>query len=293
MADSFMECKSTCLKNCSCTAYAYEKNQRSIWIGDLLNLQQLGYTTAGSLYIKIAASEISNPTNKRMIIVAVAISAGMLLLGLIMFIIMRGWNRTIITAKPAEVHSWLLDTKIYRRQPKISLKNWGKGGFGSVFKGTLPDASIIAVKKLESIDQGMKQFRTEVSTLGKINHVNLVRLRGFCSQARGLAYLHENCRDSIIHCDIKPENILLDVDFCPKLADFSLAKLLGREFSRVLTTMRGTMGYLAPEWISGVTVTPKADVYSFGMMLLEFVSGRRNFEQTNDEARYILSNLGS
>nr|XP_040252715.1 G-type lectin S-receptor-like serine/threonine-protein kinase At2g19130 [Aegilops tauschii subsp. strangulata] len=94
--------------------------------------------------------------------------------------------------------------------------------------------------------------------------------------ARGLAYLHDRCRDCIIHCDIKPENILLDDSFIPKVADFGMAKLLGREFSRVLTTMRGTAGYLAPEWISGVAVTPKVDVYSYGMMLLEIISGKRN-----------------
>ncbi|KAF6142113.1 hypothetical protein GIB67_037031 [Kingdonia uniflora] len=77
--------------------------------------------------------------------------------------------------------------------------------------------------------------------------------------ARGLAYLHEECRNYIIHCDIKPENILLDIGFCPKVADFGLAKLFGHDFSRVLTTIRGTRGYLVPEWISGVAITSKAD----------------------------------
>ncbi|KAI3973142.1 hypothetical protein MKW92_004992 [Papaver armeniacum] len=193
----------------------------------------------------------------------------------------------------------------------------GGGGFGSVFKGVLPDSSDIAVKKLEGVSQGDKQFRSEVSTIGIIQHLNLVRLRGFCSEgaekllvydfmpngsldshlfnqksakvldwntryqialgtARGLAYLHEKCRDCIIHCDIKPENILLDAEYCPKVADFGLAKLFGRGFSQVLTTMRGTRGYLAPEWISGVAITPKADVYSYGKMLFEIISGKRN-----------------
>ncbi|XP_026442058.1 G-type lectin S-receptor-like serine/threonine-protein kinase At2g19130, partial [Papaver somniferum] len=197
----------------------------------------------------------------------------------------------------------------------------GSGGFGSVFKGVLPDSTSIAVRKLEGLRQGEKQFWSEVSTIGMIQHVNLVRLRGFCSEgvkrllvyefmpngsldshlfnqkntevldwktryqialgtARGLTYLHEKCRDSIIHCDIKPENILLDAEFNPKIADFGLAKLV----SRVLTTMRGTRGYLAPEWISGVAITPKADVYSHGKMSFEIISGKRNFEHfSNDE----------
>ncbi|KAF4382571.1 hypothetical protein F8388_015399 [Cannabis sativa] len=100
--------------------------------------------------------------------------------------------------------------------------------------------------------------------------------------ARGLVYLHEKCRECIIHCDIKPENILLNIEFCAKIADFGLAKLVGREFSRVLTTMRGTRGYLAPEWIAGVAITPKADVYSYGMMLFELISGKRNSEISED-----------
>lgn len=78
------------------------------------------------------------------------------------------------------------------------------------------------------------------------------------------------------YTDIKPQNILLDASFIPKIADFGMAKFLGRDFSRVLTTLRGTIGYLAPEWISGVAITPKVDVYSYGMMLLEIVSGRSN-----------------
>ncbi|KAJ3708470.1 hypothetical protein LUZ61_012175 [Rhynchospora tenuis] len=196
----------------------------------------------------------------------------------------------------------------------------GRGGFGSVFKGTLLNSRSVAVKSLEVILQlGEKQFRNEVSTIGIVQHVNLVRLRGLCCEkkkrllvydymengsldkqlfgrsltvlnwnnryqialgaARGLAYLHESCRDCIIHCDVKPENILLDELFVPKVADFGMAKLVGREFSRVLTTVRGTVGYLAPEWLSGVAISVKVDVYSYGMVLLKLVSGRRNSEQ--------------
>ncbi|PWA82263.1 S-locus glycoprotein domain-containing protein [Artemisia annua] len=172
---------------------------------------------------------------------------------------------------------------------KIFSNKLGGGGFGSVFKGVLSDSSNVALKRLECLGQGEKQFRSKVSTIGTIQHVNLVRLRVFCAEgknklvydympngslhshlfhekqdnvlnwktryqialgiAKGLVYLYENCRECIIHCDIKPENILLDANFGPKIADFGLAKLVGRDFSRVLTTMRGTRGYLAPEWL--------------------------------------------
>jgi serine/threonine protein kinase len=98
--------------------------------------------------------------------------------------------------------------------------------------------------------------------------------------AKGLAYLHEECHDCIIHCDIKAQNILLDDSFVPKVVDFGLAKLLGQNFSRVLTSMRGTVGYLAPEWISGEAITTKADVFSYEMILFEIISGKRNLENT-------------
>ncbi|KAG0615933.1 hypothetical protein M758_5G077300 [Ceratodon purpureus] len=94
--------------------------------------------------------------------------------------------------------------------------------------------------------------------------------------ARGIMYLHEECRECIVHCDIKPENILLDETFCPKVSDFGLAKLLGlRSRDRHITTIRGTRGYLAPEWGANLPLTAKADVYSYGMVLLELVVGRR------------------
>ncbi|KAJ3701104.1 hypothetical protein LUZ61_004809 [Rhynchospora tenuis] len=211
-------------------------------------------------------------------------------------------------------------------QMKNATKNFsdklGEGGFGSVFIGQSSDFTEIAVKKLKIVGQEKKQFRTEVQTLGIIQHTNLVRLLGFCAEgnkrllvyeympkgslnshlfkessnslcwkdrykiaigtARGLAYLHEQCRDCIIHCDIKPENVLLDENFSPKIADFGMAKLLGRDFSRALTTIRGTIGYLAPEWFSGVAITKKADVYSFGLMLFEIISGKRNKSKFNN-----------
>ncbi|KAJ4840536.1 hypothetical protein Tsubulata_041796, partial [Turnera subulata] len=107
--------------------------------------------------------------------------------------------------------------------------------------------------------------------------------------ARGITYLHEECRDCIIHCDIKPENILLDENYNAKVSDFGLAKLIHPKDHRhrTLTGVRGTRGYLAPEWLANLPITSKSDVYSFGMVLLEIVSGRRNFdvsEQTSGKS---------
>ncbi|XP_058008026.1 G-type lectin S-receptor-like serine/threonine-protein kinase At2g19130 [Hevea brasiliensis] len=334
---SAQECKSNCLNNCYCTAYAFDNTQCSIWFGDLVFLQQLADFdfTGSTLYVRIAASEFSSSKNSKGIVWGVVASFGVTavaLIRIVLFVIFRRRNRAIKAGKTEE---GLLKAFGYRYLKKATnnfSEKLGEGGFGSVFKGTLPDSSVIAVKKIERISQGDKEFRMEVSTLGIIQHVNLVRLRGFCSEgtrkllvydympngsldsclfegrdsiilnwktrynialgtAKGLAYLHEECRDCIVHCDIKPENILLDNGFCPKLADFGVAKLFGRDFSRVLTPMRGTIGYLAPslapEWISGEAVTAKADVYSYGMVLLELVSGRRNSEQSkNGKTKY-------
>ncbi|GAB4825042.1 hypothetical protein Ancab_007915 [Ancistrocladus abbreviatus] len=320
------ECESACLSNCSCTAYAYDDNGCSIWIGDLLNVEQLsaGDSNGRTLYIRLAASEFPSSSNKKIIGIVVGCVAGIAAALCLILVVGLQKRKKVATTKTVEGSLVAFVYRDLQTATKNFSEKLGGGGFGSVFKGTLPDSSVIAVKKLESISQGEKQFRTEVSTIGTIQHVNLVRLRGFCSEgmrkllvydympnssldthlfqhgndsklldwktryqiavgtARGLAYLHEECRDCIIHCDIKPENILLDADFCPKVADFGLAKLVGRDFSRVLTTMRGTIGYLPPEWISGVAITAKADVYSYGMMFFELVSGRRNTEQSDD-----------
>ncbi|KAK9277215.1 hypothetical protein L1049_006754 [Liquidambar formosana] len=105
-----------------------------------------------------------------------------------------------------------------------------------------------------------------------------VRYRIAVGVARAIAYLHEECLEWVLHCDIKPENILLGDDFCPKISDFGLAKLRKKEDMVSMSRIRGTRGYMAPEWVKMDPITPKADVYSFGMVLLEIVSGVRNFE---------------
>lgn len=108
--------------------------------------------------------------------------------------------------------------------------------------------------------------------------------------ARGLTYLHEDCRQKIVHLDIKPQNILLDENFNAKVSDFGLSKLVDRDQSQVVTVMRGTPGYMAPEWLSSV-ITEKVDVYSFGVVLLEILCGRRNLDRSLPEESMHLLHL--
>ncbi|XP_042981211.1 rust resistance kinase Lr10-like [Carya illinoinensis] len=202
----------------------------------------------------------------------------------------------------------------------------GQGAYGTVFKGKLSNQIHVAVKILNnSSKENGEEFINEVGIMGRIHHVNVVRLVGFCADgfrralvyeflsnyslekfifsanvknrflgwdklqdiaigvAKGIEYLHQGCDHQILHFDIKPHNVLLDDNFNPKISDFGLAKLCSKDQSVVsMTTGRGTMGYIAPEVFSRNfgNVSYKADVYSFGMLLLEIVGGKRNVDVT-------------
>ncbi|GKD00318.1 G-type lectin S-receptor-like serine/threonine-protein kinase LECRK3, partial [Tanacetum coccineum] len=104
--------------------------------------------------------------------------------------------------------------------------------------------------------------------------------------AKGLTYLHEECSTQIIHCDIKPHNILLDDYYNAKIYDFGLAKLLIRNQSRTNTRIRGTKGYVAPEWFRNTPVTTKVDVYSFSVLILEIISCRKSVKENESGNDY-------
>ncbi|XP_048438727.1 probable LRR receptor-like serine/threonine-protein kinase At1g56140 isoform X5 [Pyrus x bretschneideri] len=193
----------------------------------------------------------------------------------------------------------------------------GEGGYGPVYKGTLSDGRVVAVKQLSvSSHQGKRQFVSEIATISAVQHRNLVKLYGCCIEgshhilvyeylenksldqalfgtsnlhldwptrfnillgtARGLAYLHEESRPRIVHRDVKASNILLDAELSPKISDFGLAKLYDDEKTHISTRVAGTIGYLAPEYALFGHLTEKADVFGFGVVVLEILGGRPN-----------------
>ncbi|CAK9176142.1 unnamed protein product [Ilex paraguariensis] len=197
-------------------------------------------------------------------------------------------------------------------------KKIGQGGAGSVYVGTLPNGTTVAVKRLFfHTRQWVDEFFNEVNIISGVQHRNLVKLLG-CSiegpesllvyeyfpnksldqflfdkeniqilnwkqridiivgTAEGLAYLHGGAEQRIIHRDIKSSNILLDECLAPKIADFGLARCFAADKTHLSTGIAGTLGYMAPEYIVRGQLTEKADVYSFGVLVLEIVCGKRN-----------------
>ncbi|XP_060182059.1 G-type lectin S-receptor-like serine/threonine-protein kinase LECRK1 [Lycium barbarum] len=220
----------------------------------------------------------------------------------------NGFKNKLGQGASAAVYSGIL--KLEDEEVEVSVKQLGNG-----------------------IEQGDdKEFLAEVRVIDLTHHKNLARLLGFCNEknhrllvyelmkngavsslifwdgkrpswklrsdivlgtARGLLYLHEECENQIIHCDIKPQNVLLDKNYAAKIADFGLAKLLKKDQTRTSTNVRGTMGYMAPEWLKNVPVTTKVDIYSFGVLLLEIIFCQRHMElnltgEENEELELIL-----
>lgn len=342
-------CEAKCLETCNCKAYMYEFDtglgtHRCYLKGVLLN----GHRSPnfyGTLYLKgrkspqisgdikfelncpEAASVVVDrnyrlkPQNQVLkVLVWFAAAVGLIEL-LCVFTVWCLLFRRNKHSLDAVDQGYLLTAIGFRRYSYLELKKAsrgfreeiGRGGGGTVYKGKLSDGRIAAIKVLNQANQGEEEFLAEVSIIGKIYHMNLIGMWGYCAEgkhrllvyeymehgslaenllsnsldwekrfevavgtAKGLAYLHEECMEWVLHCDVKPQNILLDSEFKPKVADFGLSKLFNRAgdsdsgFSRI----RGTRGYMAPEWISNVVITSKVDVYSYGIVVLELVTGK-------------------
>ncbi|XP_059450907.1 G-type lectin S-receptor-like serine/threonine-protein kinase At4g03230 [Corylus avellana] len=217
----------------------------------------------------------------------------------------------------------------------------GHGGFGTVYKGTLPGGQEIAIKRCsEASRQGIEEFKNEVALIAKLQHINIIKLQGYCITrkeriviyeymqnksldsfifdqnrstcldwemrvniilgiARGLLYLHCGSKLKIIHRDLKPSNILLDEEMNPKISDFGMARIIGEgketeadatrlaetlgymspqtmEIEQHTSKICGTYGYMCPKYILDGSFSTKIDVFSFGVVLLEIISGKMN-----------------
>ncbi|XP_058227980.1 G-type lectin S-receptor-like serine/threonine-protein kinase At5g35370 [Rhododendron vialii] len=336
-------CEDLCSKNCSCLGLFHDKSSGSCYLlenhlGSIMsqsttNANRMGYIKA--LFVSTDAGPNGSRRKQHLPLVGLVLlpPSGSLLLitivvGLFWYRKRKSRNDVVKLGHANSSSSTELEIIFIPGLPVrfgyeelvFATENFktqiGFGAFGTVYKGTMLDKTVVAVKKITSLGvEGKKEFCTEIAIIGNIHHVNLVRLKGFCAQgrqrflvyefmnkgsldrvlfgkgpvlewqerveialgtARGLAYLHSACEQKIIHCDVKPENILLHNNLQVKISDFGLSKLLSPEQSGWFTTMRGTRGYLAPEWLTNSAITDKSDVYSYGMVLLEIIRGRKN-----------------
>ncbi|XP_010927986.1 G-type lectin S-receptor-like serine/threonine-protein kinase At4g27290 [Elaeis guineensis] len=332
------ECRAMCLRNCSCTAYASADINGTgciIWTTELIDIRVFSFG-GQDLNVRLAAIDLGlglhHSHSRTMVGILVGSVLGILLfasVGICIWIHRRRRTGAVPFAshrnneceegKEWELPSFDLGT-IIAATNNFSIENkLGQGGFGPVYKGKLGEEQEIAIKRLSKTSaQGTDEFMNEMTLIAKLQHRNLIRLLGCCTQreertlvyeympnksldtflfdkdkavlldwqtryniiegiAQGLLYLHRDSRLRIIHRDLKASNILLDKDMNPKISDFGLARIF-REDETALNTRRvvGTYGYMSPEYAMDGVFSVKSDVFSFGVLVLEIISGKKN-----------------
>ncbi|CAH8299401.1 unnamed protein product [Eruca vesicaria subsp. sativa] len=277
--------------------------------------------------------QVTIPINKKhkkqnRVAILLGVSGGALFATLLIFVFMSICTRRQrnkerdITREQLKMQNWNTSRIFSHKEIKTATRNFkeviGRGSFGSVYHGKLPDGKQVAVKvRFDKTQLGADSFINEVHLLSQIRHQNLVSFEGFCYEpkrqilvyeylpggsladhlygpsrkrlslnwvsrlkvavdaAKGLDYLHNGSEPRIIHRDVKCSNILLDKDMNAKVSDFGLSKQFTKaDASHITTVVKGTAGYLDPEYYSTLQLTEKSDVYSFGVVLLELICGR-------------------
>ncbi|CAI0467909.1 unnamed protein product [Linum tenue] len=288
------ECSRQCLNNCSCTAYSFVNGIGCLmWKGKVVDLQVLPFA-GQDFYLRLASTELGE-----------------------CHLLVKPINRTepdeSLELPMFDLESIEIATDSFNTDNLL-----GRGGFGPVYKGKLPDGKVVAIKRLSSSSgQGANEFKNEIMLISKLQHRNLVRLLGCCIDklekilvyeympkksldnylfdstkkaeldwptrfniihgvARGLLYLHRDSCLRIIHRDLKVSNILLDEKMNPKISDFGLARIFeGTQDLASTHKVVGTLGYMSPEYLLAGMFSEKSDVFSFGVLVLEIVSGRK------------------
>ncbi|KAJ6890429.1 cysteine-rich receptor-like protein kinase 26 [Populus alba x Populus x berolinensis] len=282
------------------------------------------------------ASPLNETRNKIVIIIVVAVASLVTLITIICALFL--WRRMKQKVENNDDEMRMLESLEFNFSTlRIATDEFsndnklGQGGFGSVYKGVLPNGQEIAVKRLSDCSsQGEVEFKNEILLLAKLQHRNLVSLVGFCSEgqerilvyeflgngsldkfifdpikstqlnwetrcriisgiARGILYLHEDSRLRIIHRDLKASNVLLDEEMNPKVSDFGLARQFQPDQTqRITSRVAGTYGYMAPEYALQNRFSVKSDVFSFGVLVLEIVTGKKNSWLSNSEELELL-----
>lgn len=325
-----------------------------VWTADLVDAQMIGAlwgVTAETLHLRVPAGFTGRKTRTKIVKIVLPVLASISLLScifLVWFCKTRDKTRSSESDKklvpgsvqtssdlaernPTEDLEFASIRSFEKELPSIQLsdivaatKNFsrecmvGRGGFGKVYKGTLLGGREVAVKRLSrDSEQGTEEFKNEATLISKLQHRNLVRLLGCCTEgaerllvyeylankgldailfdserrslldwptrlgiikgvARGLLYLHQDSRLTVVHRDLKASNVLLDAEMRPKIADFGMAQIFGDNQQKANTRrVVGTYGYIAPEYQTEGVFSVKSDVYSFGVLVLEIVSGVR------------------
>lgn len=340
-------CIQTCLDDCRCAGAVFWRRDGRCYIksGPLFNggyPQDVGNHSA---YLKVLTSPLISPGRKDNLISIVSgiVSGAVIVVLVLVLIAWTCWKRRRERCQPMLTDQYLLGPRKFSlRELNIATKNFsqseliGRGGMGSVYKGTLrPSGTVVAVKRIRHESKGGEQgFLAEASSISQIRHRNLVQLKGWCIEdnkfllvydympngsldqwlydgrseasrrrqrtgkdqlpwslrysivtgiAAALAYLHEDWQQCVLHRDIKSSNVLLDAEFNAHLGDFGLARLIDHQKVEKTTLMAGTLGYMAPEMPFTGKATKETDVYSFGVLMLEVVCGKKPVDSHSND----------